>query len=104
PPYGALNDNVRKVSTLDFALWNVDTLDWKSKNADAITTIAKTKAGDGAVILLHDIYDSSAKAIQQMLPILKEKGYQFVTLSELMKYKGEALIAEDAVILSPFNK
>ncbi|MEG1732590.1 MAG: polysaccharide deacetylase family protein [Longicatena sp.] len=104
PPYGALNDNVRKVSTLDFALWNVDTLDWKSKNADAITTIAKTKAGDGAVILLHDIYDSSAKAIQQMLPILKEKGYQFVTLSELMKYKGEDLIAEDAVILSPFNK
>lgn len=98
PPYGAINDNVRAISTLDFALWDVDTNDWKNKNADSVADWVVQKAHDGAVVLIHDIHDSSAAAVNLFLPRLKEQGYQFVTMSTLMKYKGEDLSKEKVVI------
>ena len=67
PPYGALNNNVRAVSTLDFALWDLDTLDWSNKNADIITQNIMQNVHDGSVILLHDIHDFSRDAILQVL-------------------------------------
>ncbi len=98
PPYGALNNNVRAVSTLDFALWDLDTLDWSNKNADIITQNIMQNVHDGSVILLHDIHDFSRDAILQVLPKLEAKGYQFVSLSTLRKYKNEELVNENIVI------
>ncbi|MCB6480821.1 polysaccharide deacetylase family protein, partial [Streptococcus parasanguinis] len=48
PPYGALNNNVRAVSTLDFALWDLDTLDWSNKNAGIITQNIMSNVHDGS--------------------------------------------------------
>lgn len=104
PPYGAINKNVREVSSIDFALWDVDTQDWSNKNANAITNIIKRDIHDGAVILLHDIHDFSTESVKQFLPILKEQGYQFVTLSTLMKYKGEDLMKDNIMIAADMNK
>ena len=36
---------------------------------------------------MHSIHDSTADATELLIPYLKEKGYQFVTVSELIKYK-----------------
>lgn len=104
PPYGALNDNVRDVSTLDFALWNVDTQDWQNKNADIIASNVMANAGDGAVVLLHDIYDFSYQASQKFVPQLIAQGYQLVTIDTLMKYKGDKLTSESVVIIAPNNQ
>lgn len=98
PPYGALNQNVREVSTLGFALWNVDTKDWKNRDGNVISQNIMNDVKDGAVILLHDIYDTSADAIKKALPQLHEQGYQFVSLSTLMQHKGDSLLNENAVI------
>ena len=103
PPYGALNSNVRAVSTLDFALWDLDTLDWSNKNADIITQNIMSNVHDGSVILLHDIHDFSKDAIIQVLPKLEAKGYQFVSLSTLRKYKNEKLVNENIVIPSSID-
>ena len=100
PPYGALNDNVRDVSTLDFALWDLDTLDWSNKNADITTQNIMKDVHDGSVILLHDIHDFSRDAVLKALPKLEAQGYQFVSLSTLRKYKNEELINENVVIPS----
>lgn len=100
PPYGALNNNVREVSTLDFALWDLDTMDWSNKNADIITQNIMSNVHDGSVILLHDIHDFSRDAILQVLPKLEAKGYQFVSLSTLRKYKNDTLVNENIVIPS----
>jgi peptidoglycan/xylan/chitin deacetylase (PgdA/CDA1 family) len=42
---------------------------------------------DGDIILMHEIYDSTAEAVELLLPKLIKKGYQFVTCSELIKAK-----------------
>lgn len=92
PPYGNANGKVK--ATLDYALinWDVDTLDWKTKNVDSILKeIRSYKSLDGRVILMHSIYNSTADAVEILVPELIKKGYQLVTVSEMAKYKGYKL-------------
>ena len=42
---------------------------------------------DGKIILMHSLYDTTAEATKKLVPWLKEKGYQTVTVSELIKYR-----------------
>lgn len=44
-------------------------------------------AGDGDVILMHDIYKTSAEAVQMFVPELVSRGYQIVNIAELAYYK-----------------
>ena len=37
---------------------------------------------------MHSIYNSTADAVERLIPELINKGYQLVTVSELAKYKG----------------
>lgn len=69
--------------------WTIDTEDWKHKNAKKVLKEA-LKAKDGDIILMHDIYPSTAKAVRKLIPKLIDKGYQFVTVSELVRYKSES--------------
>ena len=88
PPYGEFNDRVLKRTNMAEILWSLDTLDWKSRNPEAVfKKIKKTKNLDGRIILMHSIYEESAEATELIVPWLKENGYQMVTVSELIKYK-----------------
>jgi peptidoglycan/xylan/chitin deacetylase (PgdA/CDA1 family) len=87
PPYGAYNDTVRKVAKeLGIVLinWSVDTLDWKSRNADAVYDATMKHAKRGAIVLYHDLYESTAAAMERVIPKLVDDGYQLITVSELM--------------------
>ena len=42
---------------------------------------------------MHDIYDSTAEAVEMVLPELVKRGYQLVTVEELFAYKGLSLKA-----------
>ncbi|MBR3910720.1 MAG: polysaccharide deacetylase family protein [Anaerotignum sp.] len=88
PPYGNCDDHVKTLIPMPIYLWSVDTLDWKSRNADAIMNEV-TKIGDldGKVILLHGIYSSTAEATARLVPYLQEAGYELVTISELVEAK-----------------
>lgn len=90
PPYGAFNDTVKTViknNGMKIALWGVDTLDWKLKDANKIKETILKQAYDGAVVLLHDIHDFSVSGLEMALGELSQRGYQFVTLSTLSEYK-----------------
>ncbi len=88
PSYGATNENVNKAANMPVIMWSVDTLDWKSRNADKIFESMKSKESlDGKIILMHSLYDTTAEATKKLVPWLKEKGYQTVTVSELIKYR-----------------
>ena len=88
PPFGNGNEKTTKIFNKTGILWSVDTLDWKSRNEDSIVKeIKKIKDLNGHVILMHSIYDSSAKAATEIVPWLQEQGYQLVTVSELLQYK-----------------
>ena len=69
-------------------LWDIDTLDWKYRNEKKIAKNAIKSVSDGDIILMHDIYDTTASAVEIMVPKLIEKGYQLVTISELLEYKN----------------
>lgn len=83
PPYGAVNAVVRAQTDLPVILWEVDTLDWKHRNADKILEKVKGMAEDGSVVLMHDIHQSTADGLEAVLLYLKGEGYIFVTVSEL---------------------
>lgn len=103
PTYGNANSKVRAVIDRPIINWCVDSLDWKSRNADkVIEEIRKTKNFDGRIILMHVIYDSTLEAVDRLIPDLIKEGYQLVTVSELAEYKGFTL--EEGKIYYQFIK
>jgi peptidoglycan/xylan/chitin deacetylase (PgdA/CDA1 family) len=88
PPYGNCNDFVKANMPLAMVTWSVDTLDWQSKDPDAIMNVIRNEGNlDGKVILMHGIYETSAAATEKLIPYLLEHGYQLVTVSEILQYK-----------------
>lgn len=83
PTYGSLNDRIKKISSLDIVLWNVDTLDWKYKNPNKIVENATKKLKDGNIILMHDTHKQTLEALPKILEIIQKNGYTCVTISEL---------------------
>lgn len=83
PTYGSLNDRIKKISSLDIVLWNVDTLDWKYKNPNKIVENATKKLKDGNIILMHDTHKQTLEALPKILKIIQKNGYTCVTISEL---------------------
>lgn len=88
PPYGNINNTVRDNVDTPMILWSVDTLDWKNKDVDSILAITKEQVHDGAVILMHDIYDTTVDAVSVVIDELRKDGYEFVTIFELAKFRS----------------
>ena len=88
PPYGNYNDMVKKHADAPLILWNLDSEDWKSKNKDAIIEQVLGEAGDGKIVLCHDIHTCTIEAMEVLIPELIHRGYQIVTVRELFYYKG----------------
>jgi len=84
PPYGAWKKNMELCVEMLPVFWDIDTLDWKSQNVDAILKAAGEKPEDGSIILMHDEYQTSVEAALLLIDRLKEKGYEFVTVDELI--------------------
>lgn len=94
PPGGKVNGAVRGAAQqADLAIlnWNVDPRDWATHDAAAVEKAVLDQVQDGDIILLHDMSDSSVEAALVIVDVLQEKGYQFVTASELAQIKGITL-------------
>ncbi|MFC3994354.1 polysaccharide deacetylase family protein [Nocardiopsis sediminis] len=83
PPYGSYDEATLKAIGMPAILWDVDTMDWQSRDTKKITDIALKQAAEGSIVLMHDIHEPSAKALPGILSALHQKGYHFVTVSEL---------------------
>lgn len=87
PPYGATNDSVQELMAeggMAEILWSVDTLDWKDRDSDKCANRAIRGARAGSIILFHDIHDTTIDAIPRILRELEEKGFTFVTTTQLL--------------------
>ncbi len=89
PPYGDYDDEV--ITTVYECgyypiQWDVDSLDWKNYGVqNIIDTVLNHKAlGNGSIILMHNGAKYTADALQSVIDGLKDKGYTFVTMSELI--------------------
>ncbi len=87
-PGGSYNDRVKGAVGMPLIQWSVDTLDWKNRNASSVISSVKNNTRDGSIILMHDLYGSTAEATETIVPWLISEGYQLVTVSELMDLKG----------------
>ena len=87
PPYGNHSSTTRTNVGLPIILWSIDTRDWQTRNTANTLDCVLRQAKDGDIILMHDIYDTTAAATEQLVPTLVKKGYQLVTVSELICYK-----------------
>ncbi len=90
PPQGICPGDFMKVlkNTEKIAiLWNVDTRDWAHTPSDEIVESVLSSISGGDIILFHDSVggeSTTIPAIKKLIPLLKERGYQFVTVSELL--------------------
>lgn len=88
PSYGTINNRIKKLIDRPIIIWNIDTLDWKYHNSKKISNRIISSAKDGNIILMHDIYRATANSLEITIPKLLQEGYQLVTVSELLYYKG----------------
>ena len=87
PPYGAVNSAVLeqlRLRGMSSILWSVDTRDWADRNSDIVCSRAVAGAHPGAIILMHDIHQTSVNAVPCILSTLKQQGYSFVTVQGLL--------------------
>lgn len=87
PTYGGYSDKLKSYTDLTFVLWDVDSNDWKVKNADKIYDNITKNAFDGSIVLMHDNHRYAAESLDKVIKKLKEEGYSFVTVSELLEVK-----------------
>lgn len=92
PPYGAVDDGVMKKASSALILWSIDPEDWRCKDAAQVTAHVVSHAGDGDVVLLHDIYSTSVEAALDVVDVLHQRGFLFVTVEELAQARHEKLL------------
>lgn len=91
PPGGYYNQaSLNTLGSMGMAavMWDIDTLDWKTRNAQNTINVVLNQVKDGDIVLMHDIYSTSADAAEVIIPELVKRGYQLVTVSELARYRG----------------
>jgi peptidoglycan-N-acetylglucosamine deacetylase len=87
PPYGVTNPVLAKVvKKLGYRVigWSVRSLDTVKKDEDKIVERIKKGLHPGAVILMHDDREMAVKVIERVILMVKEEGYRFVGLDELL--------------------
>ncbi len=84
PPFGAWNKSMECSFRMIPVLWDVDPLDWTTKNKALIEERVLENVSSGDIILLHDYYESSVEAALDLVDELQAQGYEFVTVDELI--------------------
>ena len=89
PPYGSHSASTdAAITDKTIALWSLDSLDWQSRDAEAVRDVVVNNVWDGDIILLHDIYDTTVDGALMIVDELQSQGYVFVTVDELLTRYG----------------
>ncbi|MBA3745635.1 MAG: polysaccharide deacetylase family protein [Sporichthya sp.] len=86
PPYGSLSARVTGIlgaRQWPIILWDLDPEDWKDRDADTVYKRVVARTRPGSIVLLHDIHATTVAAVPRILATLADRGYTFVTVSEL---------------------
>ena len=87
PTYGGYTNVLKSYTDLKFVLWDVDSRDWQVKSKDKILNNILPNVKSGSIVLMHDNHKYALDALEDILVNLKEQGYKFVTVSELLELK-----------------
>lgn len=84
PPYGCWKKELDEQIPLVEVLWDVDPCDWATTDADVVVQRILSHVEDGNIILMHDASKSSVQAALTVIDVLEKRGYEFVTVEELL--------------------
>ena len=79
PPYGILPPDAWNVVVgqgYEVVIWDIDSLDWKESDAEAIAAPVLERAYDGAIVLMHDGGDERPATLAALEMVLTELGSQ----------------------------
>jgi len=100
PPYGSttysLRDHMRDELDMPCIKWSVDARDSFTDSADEIVQTCLNETKDGDIILLHDTHDYSVDAVPRIIKGLQDKGFTFVTISELLTRNGDKILGGES--------
>ena len=83
-PYGSGGARVvRLLKPLTSIIWNVDSEDWQSKDKELIVEQVLMHLQPQSLLLMHDTHHATAPALDELIPLLKERGYRFVFPQEV---------------------
>ena len=88
PPYLATNTTVKNTVREPMINCSIDSKDWDGATTEQIINTIRTQKKDGAIVLMHENYTSTATAMETLIPELVAEGWQIVSVSELFKAKG----------------
>lgn len=87
-PGGGYSSRVLNCVPLPHILWSVDTLDWKTLNANSVYKSIMNNSYDGAIILLHDLHRTSVEGAIAAMQDMLAGDYEFLTVTELLSRDG----------------
>ena len=90
PPYGSYTDATLAAADMPVVLWDVDTMDWQSRDSGKVADEAVSLSQPGSVVLMHDIHASTVDAVPDILARLHAEGYHFTTVTDLFAGTGFA--------------
>ena len=88
-PGGNISNDVKVVVKKPLIFWSIDTEDWRSRDAEKTQNSILSQVKDGDIVLMHALYLSTAQACKTVIPELHARGYQLVTVSELIHFRGQ---------------
>ena len=86
PTYGGYTNALKSYTDLRFVLWDVDSRDWEVKSKEKILKNVLPNVKSGSIILMHDGLKYGLNALEDIVKDLKNDGYKFVTVSELLEF------------------
>ena len=92
-PYGNSTDELLASIGRPSIMWDVDTLDWQTKNVQANISAVLDSVSPGDIILMHDIHETTVESCATIVPELINRGYELVTIHTLAAANGVDLAA-----------
>ncbi len=84
PPYGAVDPRVLAQTGLPAILWTVDTNDWRIPDDATLLDRAVQQPGPGAIVLMHDVHENTARMTPAIVDGLLGRGFTLVTVQQLL--------------------
>ena len=108
PPYGSVTKAQKQWIFDEFGyttvLWSVDPKDWQRPGSSVVARRLVEGARNGSILLAHDIHSPTITAMPSALDQLLRKGFQFVTVSQLMALQQSAATGPQPISLNEMPK
>ena len=90
PPYGRVGPSAYgacRALGMYIATWSVDSRDWETQNAEKIYKEVMGQLRNGDIILFHDTHAATVEVLKKILPEIKARGFQILTVDQLMSFR-----------------